>query len=373
MILTLFYFCLIIWYLIYWDKSSSTELSNTFQPETALSVIIPARNEAENISNCLDSILANNYPKALLEIIVVDDHSTDSTAAKVRQFEWKGVTLVDLAATDYGKESNSFKKAALNAGIRQATGDLIVTTDADCITPPNWLAYIAWAYEKKGWQLVAGPVSFHHEKNLFERFQSLDILGMMLITAAGIKSEKMHMGNGANLAYSRALFQSVGGFDEINHLASGDDVLLIQKIAALEKVKLGFLKTDQAMVLTWPKPSIKGFWTQRIRWATKSSKYQQFQVTLVLAGVYLFCCSLLISAIFAILFGGKFWLLIIGQLVAKFVADFWMLSKASSFFNRKDLMSSFLPAQLFHVLYIVSVGTWANVQKKYSWKGRTVQ
>src|SRR5687768_10577527 len=98
-----------------------------------ISIIIPARNEEENIGELLKVLQQQTYPKNLFEIIVVNDHSTDNTTEVVKQFP--GIKLVELK----DETINSYKKKAIETGIAAASGELIVTTDADCIPSPSWL------------------------------------------------------------------------------------------------------------------------------------------------------------------------------------------------------------------------------------------
>ena len=113
------------------------------------------------------------------------------------------------------------------------------------------------------------------ERNLLERFQSLDFCGMMGITGAGIHKKYLLMGNGANLAYEKAVFEEVGGFEGIDHLASGDDILLMQKIAKVYPEQLVFVKNLEAVINTTAQPTWRAFIQQRVRWASKSAQYPQ--------------------------------------------------------------------------------------------------
>ncbi len=129
---------------------------------TKVSVIIPARNESQNIGECLESIIDQTYSPALFEIIVVDDHSTDETAAIVSGYMGKtNVKLVMLSDELNGTLINSYKKKAIEAGIKKSTGDLIVTTDADCVVKPGLLSGIVAFYEKYKPAFIAGPGSFY--------------------------------------------------------------------------------------------------------------------------------------------------------------------------------------------------------------------
>ncbi len=360
-------------YIIGWKHLPTWEVPLHFTPHTFITVLIPARNEAENITSCLNSIFEQHYPKSLFEVIVLDDYSTDSTAHIVQSFQYPNLKVLSLSDFLKENETQSYKKKAIEIGIAHAKGSLIVTTDADCVVPENWLALIASFYELKKFKFIAAPVNFYNEKNTLERFQSLDFMGMMGIAGGGIQRRFMRMCNGANLAYEKQVFYEVNGFEGINHLASGDDMLLMQKVAAQYPQSIGYLKNSAATVLTHAKPDWRSFLNQRIRWSTKSSSYRERLVTLILALVFFFCVNLVISLLllpFTQLQG--FYLLMLG-LMTKAVMDFIFLYQMSHFFNRTQLMRYFVPSFFLHIIYISVVGFLATTTKKYEWKGRTVQ
>lgn len=364
------YFLLILYFLYHWSKIPQQDLSPQFLPSTTVSIIIPARNEAGNIEVCLQSILAQNYPVHLMEVIVVDDHSEDDTASIVQSLSDPRIHLIGLA--DYPIQGLAFKKHGIHIGIQQSRGDLIVCTDADCEMGPEWLRNMVAFFEQEEVQMIAGPVNFHQENNLLERFQSLDFLGMMLLTGAGLQSGLMRMGNGANLAYTRAAFDAVGGFRGVDQLASGDDLFLMHKIEQRYPGQVKFLKSLEATVYTTAMPDWRSFFQQRVRWGTKNAAYQEWRITAVLGLVFGLCWAIIVAALLWPFVPGFGWCLLI-LLLAKIGADCLLLSTASTFFQRKDLLRVFWQAQVLHILYIAIVGLWANVRKQYEWKGRQVQ
>lgn len=359
-------------YIHNWQLLPTWEVPKYFNPKTNISIIAPARNEADAIEACLQSILTQNYPANSYEILIVDDHSTDATPQIVLQLakQFPQIKLIALADFVDEKNSKSFKKKAIETALKQAKGELIVTTDADCIVPPNWLALIASYYETKNPKFIAAPVNFYQEKSALERFQSLDFIGMMGVTGAGIQGNFMNMCNGANLAYPKSAFYAVNGFEGIDHVASGDDMLLMQKIAAKFPDQIGYIKNPAACVLTHAKPTWKTFLNQRIRWASKSGSYKEWRVTLILAMVFFFCCNIVFSLCLIPYFGWIGCAIFIGQLLVKALMDFLFLSKMSAFFNRQDLMTTFWTSFFLHIAYIVLVGFLANIIKEYQWKGR---
>lgn len=374
-LLAIFYVSIIVRYVQGWKLLPEWQAPAGFQPAVSVSILIPARNEAENIETCLQSVLQQTYPADLFEIIVLDDHSEDATFDVVKNFSevYSNIRVVRLADFVFPDETQSFKKKAIETGIGLAVGDLIVTTDADCRVPQDWLLLLASLFETKKAKFIAAPVVFHREKNLLEKFQSLDFMGMMGVTGAGIFRRMNQMCNGANLAYPKAVFKEVNGFYGIDHLASGDDMLLMQKIAARYPEGIYFLKSRGATVVTQAKPDLRSFLSQRLRWATKSANYQDWRVTAILGMVFLFCWSVVFSLLAGAWFGWPALLLAVSLFSVKAIADYLFLKHMALYFGRQELMKSFLPAQFLHFGYILVVGTMANFIKRYNWKGRKVR
>ena len=371
LVLTAGYAALMLRYLRSWRQLPAFVPPPGQRVRTGVTVLVPARNEAANLGALLDELAAQrDFPPGLLQVIVLDDHSTDTTPDIARQHP--RAELLQLADFPELATTNSFKKAAIELGIRHARHPLIVGTDADCRVPERWLHLLVSYYERHRPVFIAAPVEFHRERNLLQYFQSLDFVGMMGITGAGIHGGYLHMCNGANLAYERAAFRAVGGFAGIDHLASGDDMLLLQKLAARYPGRIGFLKNPAAAVRTVAKADWRGFVAQRRRWASKSTGYREVRVTVMLAWVFFFCWGLLLT------FGGWLfgwlpgWLLAV-PLAVKLLVDWLLLRRMTTWFGRPELLRWFLPAQLLHVVYIAWVGLLGALPGRYVWKGRRVR
>jgi cellulose synthase/poly-beta-1,6-N-acetylglucosamine synthase-like glycosyltransferase len=342
-----------------------------FSPLTSISVIIPARNEAGNIESCIRSVLAQEYPEALVEIVVVDDHSEDDTArlAKAAGQRVKVISLKDYLAGN--KKVNAFKKQALSAGITASQGELIVTTDADCLAPPRWLATIAACHEQKGAAMVIGPVKFASSARLVELFQAIDFTTMQGITGAAHRLGLGSMANGANLAFSRAAFEAVQGYSGIDHLASGDDYLLLHKMRQHAPAQICYVKSKEAIIRTAPQPDWAGFLQQRVRWASKSGRYSDHRLTAILMLVYLFNVSIAAAAI-ACLWVPGLWKALAGMLVVKTVAELLFLVPVWRFFDNGRGLLMFPLLQPLHIAYIVLAG-FLGMAGGYRWKGRAVR
>lgn len=370
-LLSVLYFFLIRWLLHHWDALNPPNEAVEDLPTIKVSIIVPARNEADNIQSCLDSLTQQSYPTDLMEIIVIDDHSSDATAAIARDYQAQNVRVLSLAE-HLDAQTQSYKKAAITLGVSNSSGSLIMTTDADCVIPTQWVSQVVQAHLSERWECIAGPVLFHQERNALERFQSLDFIGTMLITGAGIGSGQLLLANGANFAYTKRAFEQVGGFEGVNEKASGDDVFLLHKIATTFPQQVGFLKNAQTSVRTKAMPDLRSFVQQRLRWGTKNASYTDARVTLIAGLVFTTCWGIILC--FLLSWTGHLFALLafVWAFTIKASADFLLLQKGMLFFGRTDLRSSLGWAQIGHILYIALVGMGSLLVRRYEWKGRRV-
>lgn len=295
---------------------------------------------------------------------MVDDFSTDATASIVRNFPSPNFLLI---RPDTAPELSS-KKRSIEVGIQKAKGELIVTTDADCIPPQHWLETINDFYVTKNATFIAAPVKFSHDQSLLQLFQSLDFLTLQGITAASVSANFHTMCNGANLAYQKQAFANVNGFEGIDKVATGDDMLLMYKIWKQQPQKVFYLKNKEAIVTTQPMLSWKGFLMQRKRWASKTLVYDDYRIIAVLTFVYLFNCFF-IALVIASLFNSFFWWYVLGFWVIKTVIELPFIYSVADFFGEKKIVKFLFLFQPLHIFYTVLIG-FISQFGKYEWKGR---
>jgi glycosyltransferase involved in cell wall biosynthesis len=365
----LLYAALILYYRAGWLRLNEHRLNRNYIPKTKVSIIIPARNEANNIKALLTDITSQYYPPNLMEIIVIDDHSTDQTVSIASEF--KQVKCISLENFTKGKLLNAYKKKAIEVGIQQSQGELIITTDADCAMCNYWLLSIVNFYEIYHYELIASPVLFTNDNQWFHTFQSIDFMTMQGITGALAYTKSGTMCNGANLAYTRNAFETVNGFHGIDDIASGDDMLLMYKIEKQFPKRTAYLKCKDAIVYTHPMPTIKTFLQQRMRWASKANKFEDKRIKSVLGLVYLFNLVfpvLLLLMVFDYKVFGVFILLLLG----KAGVELLLLMPVSTFFNKKKELIYFLFLQFVHIPYIIYSGLKGQMGT-YEWKERQVK
>ncbi|AFD08237.1 glycosyltransferase family 2 protein [Solitalea canadensis] len=366
-ILAFSYFIIAGSFIIGWQRIRKPS-ANRGTHTTKVSVIIPARNEEKMIGKCVNDIVAQNYPNELLEIIVIDDHSTDSTADVVKSIQYPNLKLIKLQADP---AVNSYKKKAIADAISIASGDLIVTTDGDCRMGNNWIRSIVNEYEVTGNKMISSPVAYFEERSFFEKLQSLEFMCLISLGAASIANKMAGSCNGANLAYEKKAFFEVGGFSGIDHIASGDDELLLHKMLSAYHGKVSFLKSREAVVYTHAKPTLKDFISQRRRWASKSTKYKNKWMVGIGVSVFFYYVALLLTGLIG-LFVPSIGCLFLGAFVFKCLIDLIWVLPVAVFLRKLNLIIYFPILAFLHLFYIVYIGL-AGQAKQYEWKGRMVQ
>jgi cellulose synthase/poly-beta-1,6-N-acetylglucosamine synthase-like glycosyltransferase len=382
--LTLFfliiYTALIFFYKISWHQIPVYNNGQSPDKNESLfiSIIIPARNEEKNIGSCVQSIISQTFPSNNFEIIVVNDHSTDNTTNVVLSFKQENIHLINLEDFTKAQVLNSYKKKSIETAMQFAKGELIITTDADCITPGKWLETLAAFYKEKSPVFVALPVVFKNAANsdsffkrFFKNFQSLDFMMLQGITGASVYKRFHAMCNGANLAYQKKVFYEVNGFEGIDRLASGDDMLLMHKIQKRYPEKIMFLKSKNVIVETASAETFKDFINQRIRWASKADQYTDKKITAVLLLVYFLNVWIFILGISSF-FSVKALYYFLISIVVKTIVEFIFLFPVSKFFGKQKLLWWFFPAQPFHILYTIVAGFLGKFGS-YQWKERRVK
>lgn len=366
-LLALIYIALVLYMRKGWFEIP-TVISN-YKPTGRVSVIIAARNEESGIARTIEAILHQRFPSELLELIVIDDHSNDRTSEVVLSYADRGVQLIQLNESN---KLNSYKKLAISKAIDLCSGDIIVTTDADCRMDENWLTTIISYFETQDLYMLSSPVVYSEEKSFFERLQTLEFLYLIGLGAAGIGNKNPTTCNGANLAYRKDVFYEMGGFSGIDELASGDDELFLHKVAAIYPHKIGFCKSTDAIVYTDAKPTLKSFISQRKRWASKSTKYKNKAIVLLGITIWLFNFCMLACLLAGLFYHYTYLFTFLVVLVAKIIVEYLFIQPLTRFSNREELMKYLPILSSLHIIYLVYIGVLGNIGK-YDWKGRQVK
>lgn len=340
-------------------------------PTIRVSVIVAVRNEEMNIEMLLNSLLAQDYPSHLLEITVVDDHSTDSTSRLVEEFILQKKESLTLKLIILEEEDGSGKKAAIDHGIQTSEGELIVITDADCTTGSHWISTISSYYSEYQPQMILGPVHMMGNNSFFGKLQSVEFMSLLSSAAGSCSAGFPILANGANIAFTRQAYDNSGGFIGNMQFPSGDDMFLMMNMKEKFGAKtIHFLRSDNAIVNTPATVGFKSFIHQRLRWVSKSRGYTD--PMLIAASILVFLTNvLLVFTAFTSIINPGYFKLFFGLYLLKMIIDLPLMLSYSRFQRSRSLMVLFPLMELLNAVYTLLIGIAGNIGK-YEWKGRQV-
>jgi len=365
-VVLMIYVVLILRLIVGFDKVKSFVRTNE-KPKTAFTIIVPFRNEEKNLPKLLQSFSKLNYPYKLIEVILVDDFSTDSSERVCIRWRLEHEYL-DTTLLENLRLSNSPKKDAIGRAMPIAKHDWIITTDADCIVNPNWLLTIDNYIQNNDAEMIVGAVIYKTKNNWFHHFQQLDLLSLQGTTIGSFGINKPFMCNGANFAYTKKLFQELDGFNGNNKIASGDDVFLLQKAVAKVPEKVHYLKNTETIVKSKPENDLFQLFMQRVRWASKTSGYSSTYAKFLAVIVLLMNLSL-VCGLWFVVCGCCNWKILLIPFLIKYLVDYCLLYKANKYLLKGKWLLP-LASSLLYPLYSSLVGIY-SLFGSFSWKGRT--
>lgn len=346
-----------------WHFSKNSTLQYPFSP--SVSIIIAARNEAKNLPALLASLDQLIYDRTKIEIIFVDDFSTDNTAKFIQNFESKSGLRISVFNQTINSETP--KKEALKLGIKNSSGDILLFTDADCTVPESWAIEMTKPFIDPKIELAVGCINYF-DSNFLEKLLSIEQAALL---GAGFTSLQLgipSMCNGANMAIRRSTFDQINGFETESKVASGDDELLLHKVFLKNKNGIAFIKSAKAIVSTLSAASSSQLFHQRKRWAGKWDKYLLFRTKAFAISIFAFHFMWIFVALslpflgitlsnFSILFG------------LKMILEFVFIASVMKFLDKRINLLGFALLQLIYSPYVVFFGLIART-KKYNWKER---
>jgi cellulose synthase/poly-beta-1,6-N-acetylglucosamine synthase-like glycosyltransferase len=338
--------------------------------EVFVSVIIPVRNEASNILRLLEEIREQDFSGQSMEVIVADDYSEDDTMALSFQYATEHPDFVLVLVPSPQPELNATgKKRAIERAVAVAKGEILLFTDADTYRGKEWITSMVAGFDVAGIQMVPGPVYYSQEKNLLQKIQSLEFLGLMGTTAGSAAMGYPVMCNGANLAYRRDAFFQTGGFTDNLRYRSGDDQFMMSQIRKhYGNGALRFNMDMKGAVSTQAEATFTGFLQQRIRWVSKSPGYRDPVVILTGAVTYLTQVFLLTGMLLGFLNSGILYFSMFLWLV-KILLEYPMVWLMIRFFGKQTLTKHYFIAQVFQLVYVPVAGL-LGMMVPYRWKGR---
>lgn len=370
MILFLIYIILFI-YLIYFiwisEPLFQKKIVNHKKYYPFVSVIISAKNEESNIDALINSLYSQNYPKEKYEIIIANDKSKDNTFKKLAYHQTKkdNLKIIDIKNTpkDWGS-----KKWALDKCIKNSIGDIILQTDADCIHKENWIFEMMQPFQNYNISFVCGPSYIGGKNNFWNLILKLESISQESFTYANSKKNLYISCTARNIAFRKLIFDEVNGYKGINHIESGDDDLLMHKVATQTNSKIEFIANSNSIVISDTPDTIKAFYLQRLRYASKGLLYYSLttpkEVKIILPFLMIANLSAIIAMINFINYESYFWIL---PFTFKAIADIILINQYMNFIKINFQFLYFLILMIIHPFYVVILGSLAPFTK-VQWK-----
>ncbi len=363
--LVLVYVFFLFWCLYNWLKIENKSLNKLGTENIKVAVIIPARNEAKNLSMLLQSLKLQDYPAENFQIIISDDHSTDNTIELAALF-FKNNNMNNGICLISPRKS---KKEAITYAIRNTDAELIITTDADTFMGKEWISSMVHEYVTARAYLICGPVKLIGGENYLEKLQSTEFTGLSGIGASTIFAGSPMFCNGANLAFSKKIFDEVNGYEKSLSF-SGDDTQLMLKIQNMYPSKISFLKDSRAIVHTKVIAQKSELLQQRQRWASKIPMTLSLFTILISVLVWFVHVVLLIQLFLSILHFNFLFLFLLFMMIVS--SEIVFIRIVGNFFNQKNHSWLIVLAQPVYCFYIVYIGLVAPFGT-YHWKGRKLK
>jgi len=357
------YFLLILWFYLGWRKLRTTQHLKTFNPVT-VSVVVAVRNEEGNIEKLIRDLLTQDFDNEMFEILIINDHSEDYTQRIVKTLAESEERLQLFTLPD----NLSGKKAAVDYGIQNASGEMILQTDGDCRVPEKWISSMVKSYLDSSQTFVSGAVRMAGPNTVFAWLQELEFFSLMAAGAGAIGTGHPLMCNGANLAFSRKKYLKMNDALKMN-LASGDDVFLMFAFHRNYPGRIVFNNSRESTVITKTTDTLKSFLFQRKRWVSKSKAYRDPYLIGTALIVLLLNTGLLILLLAALVTDMYFLKIFIMVFLVKSLVDIVLLNAVTAFYGRQLLLYLFPVAQVLYIFY-VTVTAITGIWGTFTWKGR---
>ena len=335
------------------------------EPKPDVSILIAARNESAGIRATLDSVLAQDYA-GKWEVWVANDRSDDDTPKILEEYAARNPRLHVLTIREV-PEGVSPKKHALSQLIDACDGEILCLTDADCIVKPTWVSGIVREFEP-GIELVAGHSYIPTEPGKSKVIVCMQAVETLIYRVAGTAGLAMHLpltSTGNNLAYRKSFFKSVHGFDNVLKIQSGDDDLLMQKLAADRPWAMRYCIAESTFVTTNGKETLHELWEQRKRWASKTIYYTP-KIVFVLSMVFLFLVMQCVTAVLAP-FSIEILIAALVAFVAKCIGDLVLILRGLRVFRQEHLLKWCIPVEFIHAPFTV-LAVLFGLFGRFKWK-----
>lgn len=364
-LITLNYAALILFFFMGWIKNQRKLSVNSTPDCKGVSIILPFKNEADVLPLILEELKNQELYGMECEVLLVNDGSSDDSVKLVNAFieANDGEISFHLLHTHAGR---SGKAEALHCGIQQARHSFVLTTDADCCLPGKWVLTMAQHWVEHKHVLLIGMVVPEKSRNILQKIFSLEFLSLTGSGGGAALMNQPFICNGANMGFSKALWQEYFDFSRFSGISHGDDVFLLHHALKLDKASVKFVPDKKSFVNTRMPQGLKSFIRQRIRWGSKTTAYTHFFSLYASLSIFLInalICALLAGAIVyhSILIWGLFAIGIKAMVDALLL---WMSCKAT---DRLELMKWYAPFSFVYPFYL-SITALLSLCVKVKWR-----
>lgn len=326
-----------------------------------VSIIICARNEEAYLEKCLQSLISQHYPRQLMEIILVNDASSDKTF----EIAQRVLDQSGLAYSILNNDTQLGKKESIRKAVSVSRHEWLVTRDADTFTGSDlWLQNIMSFASGEKKQFVIAPVMVSGNKQLLTFLQKAESYILMMLTASTAKIGKPFLCSGANLAFTKTIFSETGAYSSHLNIASGDDVLFLEDVKRLLPEAVGYLHSTDALVYTYAEKRAQSLFKQRIRWASKVFVNNN-RINLGLAVFIVLINAFFILNLLNLLMNGSINALIF--VVIKLVIDNLLVFLAARFLKETFQLLHYTAAGICYPFYALTVAA-GSFFKNPKWK-----
>ena len=348
----------------FFKKKEKKKIKGTFP---FVSIIVSAKNETKNITNLLNGLLMQKYPKNSYEIIIANDKSTDSTLNKLKDFKkiYKQIKIIDIQKTpqDWGS-----KKWALNQSIESSNGDIILQTDADCFHQKNWIIKMVEPFANQNVGFVCGPSYIGFDPTFWNEILKLESVAQESFTYANSKRKFYLSCTARNIAFRKKIFNEIEGYKDIEHIESGDDDLLLHKVVIQTDTKISYIANEESLVSSKAPDTMKDLYLQRLRYASKGLLYYKIntpnEVRIILPFLFISNFMCIVSIINFISYHNVIWLV---PLLMKGLSDIILINQYMYKIRMHFKLLYFIILMIIHPFYVVIIGGLAPIIK-VQWK-----
>ncbi len=330
----------------------------TAQPE--VTVLVAARNEAEYLPGCLEHLAAQHYPGDKLQIIILNDRSTDGTGEIARSFAAR-FNFMEVINIDHDKPGLMGKMNVIAQGMDFARGDIILITDADCEPSPAWISDMTSFFTEQ--TAMVGGLTLLSGRDVFGKIQSADWLFLQAVAAgvAGIGVPVSILGN--NFGYRKNVYNAIGGFERTGFSLT-EDLTLLQAVRRKKNLKVAYPLSTGSLVASKPVHSIPAFMHQRLRWLAGGRQSGPFGWIMLVATFILHL--LLPPALVLIPWNTLLWFLTIFIVML----DFGLLFRLAGRIRLWQSVVLFPLFEVYYFVYTILFGLLFVLPFRIKWKDR---